>query len=76
MQIHISSADGVPIYIQIVNQVKHLVAAGRLASGYAIRVDVSGDAAAVVDWDGAADIGVCRGAVRSDAAAADIQDRS
>ena len=33
MQIHISSSDGVPIYIQIVNQVKHLVASGRLASG-------------------------------------------
>src|SRR5258707_12855932 len=33
MQIHISSTDGVPIYIQIVNQVKHLVAAGRLAPG-------------------------------------------
>ena len=33
MQIHISSSDGVPIYIQIVNQVKHLVAAGRLTPG-------------------------------------------
>ncbi len=33
MQIHISSADGVPIYLQIVNQVKHLVASGRLAPG-------------------------------------------
>ena len=33
MQIHISSNDGVPIYIQIVNQVKHLVAAGRLLPG-------------------------------------------
>ena len=33
MQIHISSHDGVPIYIQIVNQLKHLVAAGRLAAG-------------------------------------------
>jgi GntR family transcriptional regulator len=33
MQIHISPTDGVPIYIQIVNQVKHLVAAGRLAPG-------------------------------------------
>jgi GntR family transcriptional regulator len=33
MQIHISSHDGVPIYIQIVNQVKHLVASGRLAPG-------------------------------------------
>ena len=29
MQIHISS-NGVPIYLQIVNQVKYLVAAGRL----------------------------------------------
>ena len=33
MHIHISPADGVPIYLQIVNQVKYLVAAGRLAPG-------------------------------------------
>jgi GntR family transcriptional regulator len=33
MQIHITSSDGVPIYIQIVNQVKHLVASGRLSPG-------------------------------------------
>jgi GntR family transcriptional regulator len=33
VQIHISSSDGVPIYIQIINQVKHLVAAGRLTPG-------------------------------------------
>jgi GntR family transcriptional regulator len=33
VQIRISSDDGVPIYIQIVNQVKHLVASGRLAPG-------------------------------------------
>src|SRR5579863_8844401 len=33
MQIHISPNDGVPIYLQIVNQVKYLVAAGRLAPG-------------------------------------------
>jgi len=33
MQIHISSHDGVPIYLQIVNQVKYLVAAGRLEAG-------------------------------------------
>jgi GntR family transcriptional regulator len=33
MQIHISSGDGVPIYLQIVNQVKYLVASGRLAAG-------------------------------------------
>jgi GntR family transcriptional regulator len=33
VQIHISSSDGVPIYIQIINQVKHLVAAGRLSPG-------------------------------------------
>jgi GntR family transcriptional regulator len=31
MQIHISPNDGVPIYLQIVNQVKYLVASGRLA---------------------------------------------
>ena len=30
MQIHISTHDGVPVYLQIVNQVKYLVAAGRL----------------------------------------------
>ncbi|MHC4119550.1 MAG: GntR family transcriptional regulator [Planctomycetota bacterium] len=33
MQIHISLDDGVPIYLQIVNQIKYLVASGRLASG-------------------------------------------
>ncbi len=33
MQIRISPNDGVPIYLQIVNQVKYLVAAGRLAAG-------------------------------------------
>jgi GntR family transcriptional regulator len=33
VQIHISPADGVPIYQQIVNQVKYLVAAGRLREG-------------------------------------------
>jgi GntR family transcriptional regulator len=33
MDIHISPHDGVPIYLQIVNQVKYLVAAGRLAPG-------------------------------------------
>ncbi|HUT89742.1 MAG TPA: GntR family transcriptional regulator [Thermoguttaceae bacterium] len=33
MQIHITSNDGVPIYLQIVNQVKYLVASGRLAPG-------------------------------------------
>ena len=33
MQIHISPNDGVPIYLQIVNQVKYLVASGRLSPG-------------------------------------------
>lgn len=33
MQIHISSSDGVAIYVQIVNQVKYLVASGRLSPG-------------------------------------------
>ncbi|MGQ0637351.1 MAG: GntR family transcriptional regulator [Planctomycetaceae bacterium] len=33
MQIRISPADGVPIYLQIVNQVKYLVASGRLSAG-------------------------------------------
>jgi GntR family transcriptional regulator len=33
MQIHISANDGVPVYLQIVNQVKYLVASGRLAVG-------------------------------------------
>src|SRR5882724_3674831 len=33
VQIHISPSDGVPIYQQIVNQVKYLVASGRLATG-------------------------------------------
>ena len=33
MQLHISSQDGIPIYLQIVNQVKYLVASGRLEPG-------------------------------------------
>jgi GntR family transcriptional regulator len=33
MQIHISHNDGVPIYLQIVSQVKYLVASGRLGTG-------------------------------------------
>lgn len=33
MQIHITTTDGVPIYLQVVNQVKYLVAAGRLTAG-------------------------------------------
>ena len=33
MQLHIYANDGVPIYLQIVNQVKYLVASGRLAPG-------------------------------------------
>lgn len=33
MQIHISPNDGIPIYLQIINQVKYLVAAGRLVPG-------------------------------------------
>ena len=33
MQLHISTRDGVPIYVQIVNQVKFLVASGRLNPG-------------------------------------------
>jgi GntR family transcriptional regulator len=33
VHLHISPNDGVPIYLQIVNQVKYLVAAGRLEPG-------------------------------------------
>ena len=33
VQIHLSPNDGVPIYLQIVNQVRYLVASGRLAPG-------------------------------------------
>lgn len=33
MQIHIHAQDGVPIYLQIVQQVKYLVASGRLQPG-------------------------------------------
>jgi GntR family transcriptional regulator len=33
LRIHITAGDGVPIYLQIVNQVKYLVASGRLAPG-------------------------------------------
>ena len=33
MRLKISGVDGVPIYQQIVNQVRHLIASGRLAPG-------------------------------------------
>ena len=33
MQLHISPSDGVPIYQQIVNQIKYLAASGRLQQG-------------------------------------------
>lgn len=33
MQIQITSADGTPFYLQVVNQIKFLVASGRLESG-------------------------------------------
>jgi GntR family transcriptional regulator len=33
VRIHISASDGVPIYLQIVNQVKYLVASGGLSPG-------------------------------------------
>src|SRR4051812_8756327 len=33
MQLRISTDDGVPIYLQIVNQIKYLIASGRLAPG-------------------------------------------
>jgi len=33
VQLHISTNDGVPIYLQIVNQIKYLVASGRLTPG-------------------------------------------
>ena len=33
MQLHLSTSDGVPIYLQIVNQVKYLVACGKLRAG-------------------------------------------
>ena len=33
MQIHVSTNDGTAIYLQIVNQIKYLVASGRLAAG-------------------------------------------
>jgi GntR family transcriptional regulator len=33
MHVHIAPNSGVPIYLQIINQVKYLVASGRLAAG-------------------------------------------
>ena len=33
MQIHISASDGVPIYLQIIGQVKRLIASSRLTPG-------------------------------------------
>ncbi len=41
MNLHINPADGVPIYLQIVNQVKYLISSGRMPAGQelpAIRV--------------------------------------
>jgi GntR family transcriptional regulator len=33
VQIHINTHDGIPIYLQVVNQIKYLVSAGRLSPG-------------------------------------------
>jgi len=33
VNIHLSANDGIPVYLQIVNQVKYLVASGRLQPG-------------------------------------------
>jgi GntR family transcriptional regulator len=33
MNIHITPSEGVPIYLQIVNQIRYLVSSGRLAAG-------------------------------------------
>ena len=33
MQLRISDQDGVPIYVQLMNQIKYLVASGRLKAG-------------------------------------------
>lgn len=33
MQIHISNVNGIPIYAQVVNQIKQLIASGRLTAG-------------------------------------------
>jgi GntR family transcriptional regulator len=33
MQLHVSTSDGAPIYLQIAGQIKYLVASGRLAPG-------------------------------------------
>lgn len=33
MQIHISNVNGIAIYAQVVNQIKQLIASGRLAAG-------------------------------------------
>lgn len=33
MQIHVTDSDGTPFYVQVVNQIKFLVASGRLAAG-------------------------------------------
>lgn len=33
MKIHLSPKNGVPIYVQLVTQIKHLIASGRLSTG-------------------------------------------
>jgi GntR family transcriptional regulator len=33
VQVRVSTKDGIPIYLQIINQIKYMVASGRLAPG-------------------------------------------
>ncbi len=33
MQVRVSTKDGIPIYLQIINQIKYMVASGRLTPG-------------------------------------------
>jgi len=33
MLMHISTRNGVPIYVQLISQIKHLIASGRLSTG-------------------------------------------
>ncbi|MEM9313275.1 MAG: GntR family transcriptional regulator [Pseudomonadota bacterium] len=36
MDLHLSQSDGVPVYLQIINQIKHLISSDRLVAGQEI----------------------------------------
>jgi len=57
MNIRISLSDGVPIYQQIVTQVRYLVAAGQLEPGVELPPELTASSNAKVSWKNAAQKG-------------------